>query len=35
VRAAQPQIHIEAVPNSMGQLVLPQHVNYALSTDGP
>ena len=35
VIAAQPQIHIEAVPNSQGQLVLPQHVNYALSTDGP
>lgn len=35
VQAAQPQIHIEAVPNSLGQLVLPQHVNYALSTDGP
>jgi transglutaminase-like putative cysteine protease len=35
VQAAQPQIHIEAVPNSQGQLVLPQHVNYALSTDGP
>jgi transglutaminase-like putative cysteine protease len=35
VRAAQPQIHIEAVPNGMGQLVIPQHVNYALSTDGP
>lgn len=34
VCAAQPQIHIEAVPNSQGQLVLPQHVNYALSTDG-
>lgn len=35
VRASQPQIHIEAVPNSQGQRVLPQHVNYALSTDGP
>jgi transglutaminase-like putative cysteine protease len=35
VQAAQPQIHIEAVPNSRGQLVMPQHVNYALSTDGP
>jgi transglutaminase-like putative cysteine protease len=35
VQAAQPQIHIEAVPNSQGQLVMPQHVNYALSTDGP
>jgi transglutaminase-like putative cysteine protease len=35
VIAAQPQIHIEAVPNAQGQLVMPQHVNYALSTDGP
>ena len=35
VRAAQPQIHIEAIPNGQGQLVIPQHVNYALSTDGP
>jgi transglutaminase-like putative cysteine protease len=35
VQAAQPLIHIEAVPNGQGQLVQPQHVNYALSTDGP
>lgn len=35
VQAAQPLIHIEAVPNGQGQLVLPLHVNYALSTDGP
>jgi len=32
---AQPEIQIRAVPNSLGQLVLPQHVDYALSTDGP
>ena len=34
VNAAQPVINIQAVPNAYGQLVLPVHVNYALSTDG-
>ena len=35
VYAAQPAINIQAVPNAQGQLLLPQHVDYALSTDGP
>ena len=34
VNAVQPVINIEAVANSQGQLVVPQHVGYALSTDG-
>ena len=34
VSAAQPVISIQAVPNSQGQLVMPQRVGYALSTDG-
>ena len=34
VNAAQPVISIQAVPNSLGQLVVPEHVGYALSTDG-
>lgn len=34
VVAAQPVISIQAVPNSQGQLVVPEHVDYALSTDG-
>ena len=34
VTAAQPIISMQAVPNSQGQLVVPQHVDYALSTDG-
>lgn len=34
VIAAQPSINIQAVPDSNGLLVLPQHVAYALSTDG-
>ena len=34
VNAAQPIISIQAVVNSEGQLVMPQHVGYALSTDG-
>ncbi|MES2414022.1 MAG: transglutaminase family protein [Pseudomonadota bacterium] len=34
VIAAQPVIDMQAVPNSQGQLVVPQHVSYALSTDG-
>ena len=35
VSAAQPIITIQAVPNAQGQLVTPQHVDYALSTDSP
>ncbi|MDO9402484.1 MAG: transglutaminase family protein [Polaromonas sp.] len=35
VNAAQPLIDIQAVPNAQGQLVVPGHVAYALSTDGP
>ena len=34
VSAAQPVISIEAVPDSQSQRVMPQHVGYALSTDG-
>jgi transglutaminase-like putative cysteine protease len=34
VLAAQPSISIQAVPNAQGRLVVPQHVDYALSTDG-
>ena len=34
VIAAQPVISIRAVPNSQGQLIEPEHVGYALSTDG-
>lgn len=34
VSAAQPVIEIHAVPTASGQLVVPQHVAYALSTDG-
>ena len=35
VNAMQPVISIQAVANGQGQLALPQHVVYALSTDGP
>ena len=35
VSSAQPIIAIQAVPNAQGQLVVPQHVSHALSTDGP
>jgi transglutaminase-like putative cysteine protease len=35
VGASQPVIHIRAVSDDRGQLVVPQHVDYALSTDGP
>ncbi|MDO9361171.1 MAG: transglutaminase family protein [Polaromonas sp.] len=35
VIASQPVISMRAVPNSQGVLVVPQHVDYALSTDGP
>ena len=34
VIAAQPVISIQAVTNSQGQLVVPQHVAHAVSTDG-
>ena len=34
VSPAQPVIHIQAVPNAQGQLIVPQHVSHALSTDG-
>ena len=34
VSATQPIIDIQAVPNAQGQLVVPQHVGHALSTDG-
>ncbi len=33
VRGTAPVIHIEAIPNAQGVLVVPQHVPYALSTD--
>lgn len=35
VSAAQPVIQLQAIPNGQGQLRLPQHVDSALSTDGP
>ena len=34
VRGAAPVITVQAIPNAQGVLVLPQHVPYALSTDG-
>ena len=34
VRGAAPILHIEAVPNAQGVLVVPHHVPYGLSTDG-
>lgn len=34
VRGASPVIQIEAIPNGQGVLLVPQHVPYALSTDG-
>jgi transglutaminase-like putative cysteine protease len=34
VRGTAPIIQIEAIPNVQGILVVPQHVPYALSTDG-
>lgn len=34
VVGAAPVISIQAIPNEQGVLVLPQHVPYALSTDG-
>jgi transglutaminase-like putative cysteine protease len=35
VNAMQPLISIRPVPNGQGELVTPQHVSYALSSDGP
>ena len=35
VNASQPVINIQSVPDGNGRLVVPQHVSYALSTDGP
>ena len=34
VTAAQPITHIQAAPDEHGQLITPQRVDYALSTDG-
>ena len=34
VRGTAPIIHIEAIPNAQGVLIVPQHVPYALSSDG-
>lgn len=34
VVGSAPVMQVEAVPNAQGELVLPQHVPYALSTDG-
>lgn len=34
VRGATPVMHIEAIPNAQGVLMVPQHVPYGLSTDG-
>jgi transglutaminase-like putative cysteine protease len=34
VRGSAPLMQIEAIPDSNGTLVVPQHVPYALSTDG-
>jgi hypothetical protein len=34
VRGAAPVMHIEAIPNAQGVLMVPQHVPYGLSTDG-
>lgn len=34
VRGTAPVIQIEAIPNAQGVLMVPQHVPYALSTDG-
>jgi len=34
VRGAAPVINIEVIPNALGELIVPQHVPYALSTDG-
>ncbi len=34
VRGSAPVMHIEAIPDAQGTLVVPQHVPHALSTDG-
>ena len=34
VRGAAPVINIEVMQNAAGELMVPQHVHYALSTDG-
>jgi len=34
VAGSAPRIHIQAVPNAQGTLVVPSHVPFALSTDG-
>ena len=34
VRGAAPVMHIEVIPNAQGVVMVPQHVSYALSTDG-
>ncbi len=35
INAMQPVISIRPLPNGRGELVTPQHVSHALSTDGP
>lgn len=35
VQGTAPVMQIQAIPNAMGVLVVPQHVFHALSTDGP
>jgi transglutaminase-like putative cysteine protease len=35
VQGAAPVMKIKALPNAQGELVLPQHVSHALSTDSP
>jgi transglutaminase-like putative cysteine protease len=34
VQGTAPRMHIEAISNAQGVLVVPQHVSHALSTDG-
>ncbi len=34
VMSSAPVVRIEAIPNALGKLVLPQHVPHGLSTDG-
>ena len=35
VASGAPLIHIQVIPNAQGRLVQPEHVQLALSTDGP
>ena len=35
INAMQPVISIRLLPNGRGEMVMPQHVRCALSTDGP